>query len=214
MIRIVSVCLCCLILCGCGTYVRRPVQHDDGTIIVYPYAYGKFCGPGHPRQAPTQIDIQNLWPPIDDMDALCYAHDQCFRANATSQVGCDSVLLAMLIKSQSAYRAKGCWNDATNMTIAFFAKPWGKGHNRIDTYSDRVAQTLVSIPTGLFWAAIKAPLLPFLKNSEEGTCNISESSRPDEVVEEFLEIYNLESLSQGRPSIEIPIGDRKEDQQH
>lgn len=206
MAKVLCLLTCCLLFCSCGTYVRRTIQHDDGVAVKYPYAYGKFCGPGYPRDTVSQEELHAFWPPVDDIDALCYAHDQCFRAEATSQVGCDSVLLDMLISSQSKYRAKGCWNDATNMIIAFFAKPWGTGHNKADQYSSRVAQILIGVPVGLFWAAIKAPMLPFLRNSDEGTCNTGENSNPEGITSEFLERYNTESLRTGRPLITIPIG--------
>lgn len=206
MSRVWCLALCTLLLCGCSPYVRRNIVNDDGTVQRYPYAYGKFCGPGYPKDLETQAKLQTRWPPMDDMDALCYAHDQCFRASNTSQVGCDSVLLEMLIASQSKYQAKGCWNDATNMTIAFFAKPYGTGHTKQDAYSSRVGQWLISVPSGIFWAVLKAPLLPFLENSQEGTCNLTQASEPEPIVEEFSRRYSEEAKRFGRPEIVIPVG--------
>lgn len=204
--QILCLLMCSLLMCGCSPYIKRTIVHDDGTSRQYPYAYGKFCGPGYPKGFETQTQLQTRWPPMDDIDALCYAHDQCFRAANTSQVGCDSVLLDMLIASQSKYQAKGCWNDATNMTIAFFAKPYGTGHTKQDAYSSRVAQWLVGVPTGVMWAIVKTPLFPFLENAEEGTCNLAEASDPEPIVAEFLRRYEQEAVKYQRPSIQIPFG--------
>ena len=204
--RILCLAICCLLLCSCSPYVRRTIVSDDGTVQRYPYAYGKFCGPGYPKGLETQSKLQTRWPPMDDIDALCYAHDQCFRASNTSQVGCDSVLLDMLVASQSKYRAKGCWNDATNMSIAFFAKPYGTGYTKDDAYSSWAGQWLVGLPSSIGWATLKAPLLPFLKNSQEGTCNLAEVSNPEPIIEEFLRRYSEDAKKYGRPEIEIPFG--------
>lgn len=205
MSRYIWALIFCILVSGCSPYLGRTIV-KDGKAERYLYAYGKFCGPGYPSGYETQTQLQTLWPPMDDMDALCYAHDQCFRASNSSQVGCDSVLLDMLIESQSKYQADGCWNDATNMTIAFFAKPYGTGHTKKDAYSSWASAWLVGVPTGLFWAAVKAPVLPVLKNSEEGTCNIGERSDPETIVEDFRRRYRKESERHGRPEIEIPSG--------
>jgi hypothetical protein len=48
--------------------------------------YGNYCGPGHG-------DPTGITPPIDDVDAVCRAHDRCYQIAGSLACSCDRALI-------------------------------------------------------------------------------------------------------------------------
>lgn len=191
--------------CAHNPYRNRVVVDGAANPQRYFFAYGKFCGAGHPRLRPPYADrtaqIVASWPPIDHIDAICYAHDLCYERGG-SPVTCDHVLQLMIIDSQSRVAAPGCWNLATDMTVAFFGKFWGRGLDGPETGANRTVRFFLGLPTAAFWYVLKAPLRPFLRWPDEGTC--SWSSAPDDVVRDFARRYEA-ARDPERPALAIPL---------
>ncbi len=57
------------------------------------YSYGNFCGLGHPdvRKSDVYTEAQLLQeiPALDQLDAICKAHDICYATNGYFQKNCD-----------------------------------------------------------------------------------------------------------------------------
>ena len=92
-----------MVSCAHDPYLLRTL--DDGVVGSrrYMFAYGKYCGPGYPANAPNTSRFDRLtqvWPPVDDLDAACYAHDYCYAANYSKTL-CDFALWSTI----ESYRA-------------------------------------------------------------------------------------------------------------
>ena len=194
------------VLSGCSVSPWQNRQLDDGAggQKEYFFAYGKYCGPGWPPLTQGQKLI-DYWPPADDMDAICYAHEICYELTFYDNRLCDSAFHRMAISYQTRFKNKGCWNLATDITIAFFAKNYGKGVNDIETSATQITHTLLGVPAAAFWAVLKTPLRPFLKDSDEGACNVGETSDPELVISTFEYKYKNLVLNRGSDEIHIPV---------
>lgn len=97
------------------------------------FRYGKYCGPGLPVQTASKDQVgvrlgvlERTWPPVDDLDALCFAHDYCFEIIGHDSAPCDDAMaeaLAAAARNMSA----GCRSTAGGMYQAFVYKPWSRG---------------------------------------------------------------------------------------
>lgn len=198
MYRALVLFLAICLLSGCvasGKYGGRTIDDGIGGKKKMFYAYGQYCGPGHPPyKGEVGVDGQvrsllSLYPPVDDVDALCYAHDYCYEIEEANELTCDSVFHSYTIDLQTELKEKGCWNLVTDLTIAFFYKNTARGENASWTFANRLVSTVVSVPFAAFWSVLKLPAKPFLAEAEEGTCNIGNISRPLEIVKEFERRY-------------------------
>lgn len=196
---------------SCSPYLFREVDdglaHNDGEPhkVKRFYAYGQFCGPGYPVNYGERgkdgraRTLKNLYPPYDDLDAICFAHDYCYTVTNTNHVTCDRVLLHMVIDYAPRFhnaKAKGCWNVATDLVIAFFGKFWERSTKGTETWASRIVFSTMGVPTALFWTVLKTPVLPFLSNPPVregigplGTCNLGEHSDPEKVFADFEDLY-------------------------
>jgi hypothetical protein len=79
--------------------------------------YGNYCGPGHG-------DPTGITPPIDDVDAVCRAHDLCYKnAGSSGTCGCDGTLLTSMpaaIASTPSQQGKA----AGALVQSFFSNAW------------------------------------------------------------------------------------------
>lgn len=172
----------------------------------YPFAYGNFCGPNYPPAVADcrSCELLRRWPPVDELDAMCYAHDQCYASKGMSNVTCDDAFHSMLIKAQSELEAPGCWHLTTDMTIAFFFKYWGRGSDSNETWSHRLVQFSLGIPVAAFWAILKLPIRPFLRFPEEGRCGAAGSAKACEVIRNFERQYETALFAGPSPRLEVP----------
>lgn len=57
--------------------------------------HGHFCGGGYPAGAGKKnakgvlVTMADFYPPVDDLDAVCYAHDHCYEVKEGNRVTCD-----------------------------------------------------------------------------------------------------------------------------
>ena len=141
-----------------------------------------------------------MWPPLDDIDAACYAHDQCLLQTQPDTVGCDFAFLTMLNSNSTNFEGQGCVLLASDIATAMLTREnpaFGEGY-----------RTAV---IGMV-QAIKAPLVPFVRTPEEGTCNLYGSSKPTAIIGDFASRYPAEAarfndieLTDVAP-IKFPIG--------
>lgn len=59
--------------------------------------YGRWCGPG----------CSGPGAPIDDVDACCQAHDQCYGRRGYFSCSCDRELLDCIAPKRSSHTPKG-----------------------------------------------------------------------------------------------------------
>ena len=196
--------LVCSAGCAVSPYQNRLLPDENGMPKIYFFAYGKFCGPGYPALKLRQKLIDH-WPPADDLDTICYAHDQCYTSTFDDSDICDSALHMMAIQYQNEFQNDGCWNVMTDVVIAFFGKNYGKSDTPSGTISGQLAHTILGIPQAAFWAATKAPLRPFLKSPKEGSCNVSPEADPISIVKSFEDFYVKSGLNEAKRSIVIPV---------
>ena len=209
MARLLILLVSSLALQACihNPYLNRVVTDSSGNPQKYAFAYGKFCGGGYPTEIAgypggrtQQLRVAGV--PVDDIDAVCYAHDQCY-ALGTPTV-CDSALHSMLIDYQTEFASIRCWNLDTDMVIAFFGKVWGRGQDTIATTAHSVAGSAIGLPSALFWAALKLPLRPFVPFPREGDCRLKQAPTLEETLVRFERQYRESGLAARNESISLP----------
>jgi len=201
--RIVVIALVFFII-GCSSYNFRKVQYPNGEKVSHFYAYGNYCGSGHPISlGDRNNNLLALFSPVDDLDAICYAHDYCYEIEA-NRVTCDSALRRMVIDYQTEFTGAGCWNTATDLIIAFFGKFWERGSEGSETTANRIVGVALGVPVAAFWAVLKLPAIPFMRDAKEGTCNLSDAPNYPKIIASFEKEYANGLFSNGNV-IEIPI---------
>jgi hypothetical protein len=197
--------------CASNPYRNRMVEDVDGKSVQRFFAYGHFCGGDHPAAVGktnaqgVKVTLADFYPPVDDLDAICYAHDHCYEAEGGNRVSCDDVFHTMMIDAQRNMHGDGCWNLTTDMTIAFFGKNWERGNSGSETFANQVVQTTLGLPTALFWAALKYPVSPFLSYPKEGSCNVGSASDPAAMFTRFEGLYEKALFNPAHMKIAVPI---------
>ena len=190
--------------CAVSKYQNRTLPDATGAPTKYFFAYGKFCGPNYP-DTNTGKTLQDYWPPVDDVDALCYAHDQCYALNGDNDYTCDNALLKAAIDSQTKIKKEGCWNLITDLTIAFFGKNYSVARDSAGTISAQLTHSTLGMSFAAFWAVAKAPIRPFLSEPAEGACIAEESGNPERIIARFEELFITAGLNKNGQKIVIPI---------
>lgn len=197
--------------CASNPYRNRLVQDENGKEVQKFFAYGHFCGGGYPAGVGKKnakgvlVTMADFYPPVDDLDAICYAHDHCYEVKEGNRVTCDDVFHQMMIDAQKEINGPGCWNLATDMTIAFFGKNWERGNSGSETFANQVVQTTLGLPTALFWAVLKYPIAPFLSLPAEGTCNRGDKPDPAAVFTRFETLYENALFNDAHVKIKVPV---------
>jgi len=114
---------CCLaillLLAGCtaNPFVNREIETESGESVRYPFAYGRFCGPGRPTsaEADTPPDLFDFWPPVDDIDAMCFAHDYCLQATNSAFKECDFAMALTIRHFRSLFPQQACYNLSSDI---------------------------------------------------------------------------------------------------
>ena len=204
--RLLTLIILAAALAGCasGQYRNRVMKNAAGKDETYFFAYGKFCGPNYPALKEGE-KLSDRWPPQDDLDSVCYAHDQCYAITFGDNDRCDRALRVTLNKHSTKLKADGCWGLAGDMIDAFFAKNYSKGESKSET----IATQLTHSTTGLFFAgllqALRSPLNLFSKPAVEGTCNIESTSNPRRLISDFQDAYQSGFLVEKTSPINIPV---------
>jgi hypothetical protein len=192
-----------LLVAGCSTYNFRKVQYPSGVEKTQFYAYGNYCGPGHPVTSGNRKETLLASSPMDDLDAICYAHDFCYEIDA-NRVTCDSALHRMVIEHQGEFTGPGCWNTATDLTIAFFGKFWERGKDGSETTANRVVGVALGLPIAAFWMVLKLPAVPFMEDATQGTCNLRDGPDSGKMIALFEKEY-ADGLFNDGIEIVIPV---------
>lgn len=202
------IALCALVAsCASTPYRDRVIVTADGTATQHFFSYGNFCGPGIPALKEGGALI-NHWPPLDDVDSICYAHDQCYAVTFDHNDNCDRAFVEVLNNTGSKFQAEGCWGLANDMIDAFFAKTYGRGDTASGTFAVRATQTTLGVPFALFLQAIKFPMNLFSRQAEEGSCFVGSASGALQMIGEFEEAYRIGVLKDRNTPISIPIPNR------
>lgn len=197
--------------CASNPYRNRVVQDEQGKDVQRFFAYGHFCGGGYPASVGKKnakgmlVTLADFYPPVDDLDAICYAHDHCYEVKEGNRVSCDDVFHAMMIEAQTSIKGEGCWNLTTDVTIAFFGKNWERGNSGSETFSNQLVQTTLGLPTALFWALLKYPVSPFLSYPKEGSCNMGETADLAGVFARFEKLYENALFNDAHVKITVPV---------
>jgi len=108
-----------LLLAGCtaNPFVNREIETESGESVRYPFAYGRFCGPGRPKsaEADTPLDLFNSWPPVDDIDTMCFAHDYCLQATNKAFNECDFAMALTIRHFRSLFPQQACYNLSSDI---------------------------------------------------------------------------------------------------
>lgn len=120
-----------LLLAGCSAnpFVNREIETETGESIRYPFAYGRYCGPGRPLSADsdTPIDLFDFWPPVDDIDVMCFAHDYCLQATNRLYRECDHAMWRTTAHFRHLFPQPACYNlssDIARVMQELSASPW------------------------------------------------------------------------------------------
>jgi hypothetical protein len=120
------------------------------------FKYGKYCGAGHPtfKSIPgteeRTLDLQSIWPPVDDVDLMCYAHDMCYQIAGSQNLICDQTLSAAAGESFKEFDDNtGCRNLVKLIGTGLSAKVSGteenKGGSKLITFANAIWTLPVSV---------------------------------------------------------------------
>jgi len=195
--------------CAHDPYRNRVLDDGNDSTKKYFFAYGKFCGPGYPplkKKGYTNIAEQTvaMWPPNDELDAICYAHDLCYEDGGTTAI-CDQALHKMLIERETKFKGPGCNHLVGDMVIAFFAHCSIKGEDAAATVGNRIACWTVGAPIALFFAVVETPLSFRKYPSIENTCNTGDDIDLRATVHTFEAKYQKTIINHSHRPISIPL---------
>ncbi len=99
------------------------------------FRYGDYCGAGNPTQAAPPADraarldtLAAAWPPVDELDALCFGHDVCYETLGHDDKLCDTAFANALTNYFDTFKGANlaaCRNLAADMETAFRYKGAG-----------------------------------------------------------------------------------------
>ena len=200
--------------CANNPYRGATRPNATGESTKYFFAYGKYCGPGWPdtpEGANRSEGLLAAWPPVDDLDTACYAHDYCYAITSNNSTNCDSALEFTMGKMHArlSNASMACWNLSLDVYFAFFGKFWSVGQTGGITASDRIVQFGLGIPySGIGYLFTQPSRWVFGYPRTEGTCNLGIDSDPYYVIELFNEGYSQAVFNASKERLDIPVGPR------
>ncbi len=166
--------------CGCVSVPNYKTNGTGGssTVDASQFKYGKYCGAGHPTfdsEPGTQqrtMDLMSLWPPIDDIDLMCYAHDLCYQLTGSQNLICDQALSATAVSNTEAFSKKsGCNNLAKLIGAGLGAKVSGSEKNKSAALGITVANAVWTLPiSAMYYALNIGSIEKYGFPTSEGTC--------------------------------------------
>jgi hypothetical protein len=209
---IAALALLQLALAGCAhdPYRNRVLDDGHGGTKKYFFAYGKFCGPGYPPLKPGYANIADetvaMWPPNDELDAMCYAHDLCYEDGGVTAV-CDDALQRLLVENSVKFKGAGCHRLTGDMTLAFFAHCSVNGATERETFANRAVCWTFGVPATALMAMLEAPFMWRKFPTSETTCSTSDDPDLRETVHAFEDRYQKSAINQSHKPIIIPLPD-------
>ena len=148
------------------------------------FRYGKYCGKGHPSftskpgSAERTKDLMSIWPPIDDVDMMCYAHDMCYQIVGASNALCDSAFAGTTtIQSRSFTKKSGCSNLVNLVGSGIRNKFWSKEDVVLGSATSTMAGLLVMPFSLAIHALHNAEYKKYGFPSKEGSCYRNDKPR-------------------------------------
>jgi hypothetical protein len=208
-ILLVALSLC--VACADNPYLRKTSPESISDPIVE-FSYGKFCGPNHPvlrqqdesNRETTYTDLRTLWPPLDDLDAACYAHDYCVqrayqnliasRPFLTAQTRCDLAFNKTLAEFNENFQNESCFNLAHDMSAAIYMR-----QGSTSPYAAAVAAVF-----GAFSRVVRAARSETDEYPEQGSCNLDALSDPGMVLDTFEINFDTSEADTSDPALKVP----------
>ena len=157
-----SLALLCLTLCSCVSVPNY--QSNAGSkplfLAAANFKYGKYCGAGHPAfeiesgSQERKEALVSVWPPVDDVDLMCYLHDMCYEEAGSHNQICDQALGATAVSYAEGFAKESGCNNLSKLIGAVGAKFWGKEKNRAASAGIVVANMVWTLPLGLTYYAL------------------------------------------------------------
>jgi hypothetical protein len=196
-----TVILLALSVFGCVNtkYKNRELTDGNEGTKKYFFAYGNYCGAGWPP--PNSKKKQ----PLDDLDAMCFAHDSCYELTHSNSISCDDALHSMAVKYQYKFSSRGCKSLAGDVSAAFFAKNNGKGKSASEDASTAIVSTFVGVPLGVGFKAIDSVLAFGAKDAIEGRCNIEGINDPQKIIDKFETYFKKAIFNDNNEEINIQL---------
>lgn len=194
-----SLCTACLQ----NPYVRSTSTEGIGRVVPT-FAYGKFCGPHHPvlrqqeegKEQVTYTELRSLWPPADDLDTVCYAHDYCVQqayqesfvrqAFMPMRTLCDQAFTRTLADFNEDFEDDGCFNLAHDMATGMYMRG-------SEQSSEQAAAAIVF---AVFSSVSRSARAKTDEYPDEGACNLVTQSSPDMILDAY-EYYFDKSRARG-----------------
>jgi len=213
-----AVCLAILfiVLSLCVACVDNPYLRKTETTSIrespVEFSYGKFCGPNHPvlrehqdgDRDYTYTELRHLWPPVDDLDAVCYAHDYCVQRSyqnligskpfQTGQTRCDLAFNETLADFNEDFQNESCFNLAHDMSAAMYMR-------LTSSYPYGAAAAAV---VGAFSRVVLAARSETEEYPDQGSCNLATISDPDSVLDTFENNFDTSEADTSDPALKIP----------
>lgn len=164
VLRISVIMIFTILIISCAPNYKKTSKNHSSTVIAYKFKYGKYCGAGHPKlqsKPGTKNAVEELnknWPPEDDIDLMCYAHDLCYEAAGSNNLICDQALSALAGSNANSFnRGNGCRNLVRLVGLGLGAKSIGNEENKAGALIISTANLLWTLPLSLSFYAVTYP---------------------------------------------------------
>ena len=194
------------------------------------FKYGKFCGAGHPTfdsqpgSRQRTDDLMRTWPPVDDVDLLCYAHDLCYQVAGSQNLICDQALSATVIANATSFNElSGCRNLVMLIGEGLGAKVTGTEKSKGGSTVITVANALWTLPVSLVsYTMNSSNVNKYGYPATEGKCfeNSNHNIHPYQLISDFeanfreyakgYETYSFSKAGKKDISIPVPIKNWKD----
>lgn len=198
-----AIFLVSFILCSCvdNPYISRATKNEPGATHGIVFAYGKFCGASHPilvettDQGSVPTDLIGLWPPVDDVDVMCFAHDYCYQKYPYADSLCDHSLLKVLADFNREFAVPACFNLAHDIATGFYVAP--KEGWLPSTFGERLAGASMS-------RALRQLRSTTDDYPAEGECKLNSQDSVDVVFDAFENYFNRSKPGYVKQALELP----------
>lgn len=205
-----------VVMCLCSACLKNPYvksASDEGIGRVVPiFAYGKFCGANHPvlrrrDEGESEIaytELRSLWPPADDLDAVCYAHDYCVQQADQESIArqslmpmrtlCDQAFTRTLADFNEDFRDDRCFNLAHDMATGMYIRG-------SEQSSEQAAAAVVFSGLSSIFRRTRAKTDEF---PDVGTCNLVTRGSPDMILDAYEYYFDKSRASFTDTDLAIP----------
>lgn len=178
-----------LLLTGCtaNPFVNRTIETESGESVRYPFAYGRYCGPNRPSSADPDatIDLFEFWPPVDDVDAMCFAHDYCLQATNQAFRECDFAMALTIGHFRDLFPQQGCYNLISDIMAVMQNLSLGLGPTRKIKEVFSVSSAVVTDPI------VRAGTKKTNEYPDDGDCRMVTESSAVMVLDAFEYFFQV-----------------------